>query len=219
VPETASQSSALSAALRREGSTRRFPRGQALFVEGDRSDRVFMLERGSVLVFCTAPAGRDVVLAVRGPGDVLGDLSALDDLPRVATAVALDEVMAVVAPRSTLTRALQQVDAAQELIQTLANRLREADRRRLEFATQDTLGRVAGRLLELAENFGSPGPDGVVVELRLSQDQLASWCGASREATVKALRTLRSLECIATARRRVVVRDLEALRRHATGMA
>lgn len=219
VPETGPTSSALSAELRREGAVRHFPRGQALFVEGDRSDRVFMIERGSVLVFCTAPAGRDVVLAVRGPGDVLGDLSALDDLPRMATAVALDDVDAVVAPRLTLVRALQQVETAQELIQTLADRLREADRRRLEFATQDTLGRVAARLLELAENFGSSSAEGVIVELRLSQDQLASWCGASREATVKALRTLRSLGCIATARRRVVVRDLEALRRHATGLA
>jgi CRP-like cAMP-binding protein len=160
-----------------------------------------------------------VVLAVRGPGDVLGDLSALDDLPRVATAVPLDDVEAVVAPRSTLTRSLTQVDAAQELIQTLADRLREADRLRLEFATRDTLGRVAARLLELTERFGNPGPEGVTVELPLSQDQLASWCGASREATVKALRTLRSLGCIATARRRVVVRDLEALRRYATGQA
>jgi CRP/FNR family cyclic AMP-dependent transcriptional regulator len=219
VRESPHPQGAIGAALRREGATRRFPRGQALFVEGDRSDRVFMIERGSVIIFCTAPAGRDVVLAVRGPGDVLGDLSALDDKPRVATAVTLDDVEAVVASRSTLARALKTVDAAQELIQTLADRLREADRRRLEFATRDTLGRVAARLFELAERFGRSTPDGVVVELPLSQDQLASWCGASREATVKALRTLRSLGCVTTSRRQIVVNDLEALRRHATGLA
>jgi CRP-like cAMP-binding protein len=198
---------------------RRFARGETLFVEGDRSDRVFLIDQGWVIVFCTAAAGRDVVLAVRGPGDVLGDLSALDDLPRSATALALDEVDAVVAPRSTLTRTLGDVGAAQELIRTLANRLREADRRRLEFATRDTLGRVAMRLLDLAERFGRPTVDGIVVDLPLSQDQLASWCGASREATVKALGTLRSLGCIATSRRQVVVREVEVLRRQATGLA
>jgi CRP-like cAMP-binding protein len=180
---------------------------------------VFILERGSVIVFCTAPAGRDVVLAVRGPGDVLGDLSALDDKPRSATALALDEVEAVVAPRSALTRTLREVGPALELIQTLADRLREADRRGMEFATRDTLGRVAVRLLELTERFGRTTPDGVVIDLPLSQDQLASWCGASRESTVKALRTLRALSTIDTSRRRVVIRDLEALRRHATGLA
>lgn len=219
MPVAGQPPTAIGAALKREGVLRRFSRGQALFVEGDRSDRVFLIDQGSVIVFCTAAAGRDVVLAVRGPGDVLGDLSALDDLPRSATALALDDVEAVVAPRSTLTRTLADVEAAQELIQTLANRLREADQRRLEFATRDTLGRVAMRLLDLAERFGRPTVDGVVVELPLSQDQLASWCGASREATVKALGTLRSLGCIATYRRRVVVREVEALRRHATGRA
>jgi CRP-like cAMP-binding protein len=207
--------SALGAVLRRDGALRRFARGQALFVEGDRSDRVFMIERGAAIVFCTVPAGRDVVLAVRGPGEVLGDLSALDDRPRFATAVALEELEALVAPRSSLVRSLDDVAAVRELVQTLVDRLREADHRRLEFATRDTLGRVAIRLLELADRFGHTAEEGTVVDLPLSQDQLASWCGASREATVKALGTLRALGCIATSRRRVVVLDGEALRRHA----
>ncbi|MGP0036047.1 MAG: helix-turn-helix domain-containing protein [Solirubrobacteraceae bacterium] len=65
-----------------------------------------------------------------------------------------------------------------------------------------------------------PGNRGrIEVELPFSQEQLASWCRASREATVKALAALRALGCIATARRSVVIRDLEALRRHADGAA
>jgi CRP-like cAMP-binding protein len=215
VPALAHSPRALADALRREGSVKRFARGQTLFIEGDRSARVFMIERGSAIVFCTVPAGRDVVLAVRGPGDVLGDLSALDDGPRFATAVALDEVEAVVAPPSSLVRSLDDVDAVKDLVQTLVDRLREADRRRLEFATRDTLGRVATRLLELAGRFGVSTPEGTVVDLPISQDQLASWCAASRESTVKALGTLRGLGCIATSRRRFVVLDSEALSRYA----
>jgi CRP-like cAMP-binding protein len=213
-PALAAVASPIGAAVRRDGTRRRFARGQALFVEGDRSGPVFLIERGWVLIYCTAPAGRDAVLGVRGPGEILGDLSALDDKPRNASAVALVEVEAVVAPGSTLTRVLANVDAAHELIAVLAHRLREADRTRLELTTLDTLGVVAGRLLELADRFGRTAPEGVVVELALSQEQLASWCGASREATVKALRSLRSLGCISTARRVVVVHDMDALRRH-----
>ena len=96
---------------------------------------------------------------------------------------------------------------------------RLADRKRLEFSALDTLGRVAWRLLELSERFGHQTDDGIAVELPLSQEQLASWCGASREATVKALGTLRSLGTITTARRRVLIGDPEALRRHARGLA
>jgi CRP/FNR family transcriptional regulator, cyclic AMP receptor protein len=205
----------LSAALRRAGHPRRFRRGQALFTEGDVAERVFLIETGRVLISCTSADGREIVLGLRGPGDIIGELSALDGEARSATALVVADVEAVVAPGSALAHALEHVDAAWELIGILADRLRDADRKRLEFATLDTLGRVAERLLELAVGFGSEGPDGIAVELPLSQEQLASWCGASRESTVKALSTLRALNTISTGRQTLVIHDAEALRRHA----
>lgn len=209
----------LSTALRREGHSRRFRTGQALFTEGDRAERVFLIEDGWVIVTCGAPSGREIVLGLCGRGDVLGELSAFDGEPRTATAVAVAEVEAIVAPGSALTRALEEADAAQELIRVLAARLRDSDRKRLEFAALDTLGRVSWRLLELGSRFGYWTAEGVAVELPVSQEQLASWCGASREATVKALAALRGVGCISTGRRSVVIRDDEALRRHAQGIA
>jgi CRP/FNR family transcriptional regulator, cyclic AMP receptor protein len=207
----------LAGALRSEGRRVRFRRGQALFTQGDRAERVFVIERGWVMITSMAPGGREIVLGLRGPGDVIGDLSALDDAPRSATALAVGEVEATVTPSSALTRALSDGGTAMDLLRVLASRLRDADRKRLEFAALDTLGRVAWRLDELSERFGEQTADGIEVELPLSQEQLASWCGASREATVKALATLRKLGCIATGRRSVLIRDLDALRRHAYG--
>jgi CRP-like cAMP-binding protein len=209
----------LSAALRREGHSRRFRTGQALFTEGDRAERVFLIERGWVIVTCAAPTGREIVLGLCGRGDVLGELSAFDDQPRSATAVAVADVEAIVAPGSALARALEDVHAAHELIRVLAARLRDADRKRLEFAALDTLGRVSWRLLELSDRFGRQTAEGTAVELPVSQEQLASWCGASREATVKALAALRAIGCITTGRRSLVIRDVDALRRHALGIA
>ena len=215
---TADSGDVLSVALRREGHTRKFQRGHALFTEGDRAERVFLIERGWVTVTCTAPGGREIVLGLRGPGDMLGELSALDGEPRSATAVTLSEVEAIVVSGSTLMRALDDVTASRELIRMLAARLRDADRKRLEFAALDTLGRVAWRLLELSERFGHESEEGISIELPLSQEQLAAWCGASRESTVKALTSLRGLGYITTGRRRVVIRDLEGLRRQARGI-
>jgi len=213
------EGSLLGAALRRDGHLVRFRRGQALFTQGDRAERVFVIERGWVIISCVAPGAREIVLGLRGPGDVIGELSSLDGEPRSATALAVGEVAAIVAPASVLTRALRDADIANELIRVLAVRLRDADRKRLEFASLDTLGRVAWRLLELGEQFGEAGADGITVELPLSQEQLASWCGASREATVKALAALRTLGCVATGRRTLHILDVEALRRHAGGLA
>jgi CRP/FNR family transcriptional regulator, cyclic AMP receptor protein len=209
----------LGEALRREGRPRQFAAGQALFVEGDSAERVFVLESGWVLLSCAAADGREVVLGLRGPGDVIGDMSILDGEPRSATALALAPIEAMVAPASALTAALSDPAVAQAMIRVLAARLRDADRKRVEFSSLDTLGRVAWRLLELSERFGSATDGGIVVELPLSQEQLASWCGASREATVKALASLRSLGTITTGRRRVVITSADALSRHARGLA
>jgi CRP/FNR family transcriptional regulator, cyclic AMP receptor protein len=207
----------LAGALRSEGRPVRFRRGQALFTQGDRAERVFVIERGWVMITSVASGGREIVLGLRGPGDLIGDLSALDGAPRSATALAVGDVEATVAPSSALIRTLSDPAIAMELLRVLANRLRDADRKRLEFAALETLGRVAWRLDELSERFGEQTAEGIDVELPLSQEQLASWCGASREATVKALASLRALGCIATGRRSVLIRDIEALRRHANG--
>lgn len=202
--------------LTAQGVPRRFRRGEALFLQGDISDRVFLLEAGCVKLSCQSPDGREAVLGIRGPDEVLGELSSLDGAPRSASAVALEDVQARVAPARDLNRALDDdPGAARELLTILAGRLRDADRKRLEFASLNTLGRVAMRLLELCERFGEPAEEGVTVDLPLSQEELAAWCGASREATVKALKALRDLGLVTTGRRTVVIHDAEALGRHA----
>jgi CRP/FNR family transcriptional regulator, cyclic AMP receptor protein len=206
----------LEVALREHGTVRSFPHGSALFAEGDLADRVFLIERGWVTLRVHTPEGREVILGLRGPGDIVGELSALDGEARTATAVAVDDVDADVVPARVLTASLERdPDLAGELLRLLATRLRESDRQRVEFAMLDTLARVARRLVELAERFGEGTDAGVKVELPLSQEQLASWCGSSREATVNALRTLREVASITTGRRTVTLRDPELLRRHA----
>ena len=191
--------------------------GQALFVEGDRAERVFLIDRGWVMISCMSAEGREIVLGLRGSGDIIGELSTLDGEARSATALAVAEVDAIVASGTVLTQALERPDAARELIGVLATRLRDADRKRLQFATLDTLGRVAERLLlELSEPAsGSPTDDGVAVEVLFSL--VSSWpAGAGhREATVKALAALRSLHCISTGRQSLVIHDMVALRGHA----
>jgi len=219
VPAKGESGDPLTTALRREGHTRTFPRGQTLFVEGDGAERVFLLERGRVLITCTGPGGKETVLGLTGPGDLLGEVAVFDHGPRSATAVTLEEVEAVVAPASALTRAAENVETAHEVIRILASRLREADRRRIEFSSLDTLGRVAWRLVELAERFGRETPEGIAVDLPISQDQLASWCAASREATVKALASLRTLGLITTGRGHVAITDPGGLRRQSQGFA
>ena len=206
----------LAAALKSHGIARTYPRGQALFTEGDLGERVFMIEQGWVTLRTVGPDGEEMILALRGPGEIVGEMSAFDGAPRTATAVAVGEVQAVVAPARAVAKTLEQdIVAANDFARILAARLRESDRQRLEYTALDTLARVARRLLDLAERFGQEVSDGVKVELPLSQEELASWCGASRESTVKALRTLREIGAITTGRRVVTLHDPDGLRTYA----
>jgi CRP/FNR family cyclic AMP-dependent transcriptional regulator len=101
------------------------------------------------------------------------------------------------------------------LLRTLTGRLRDADRKRVEFGSYDAISRVSLRLVELADRFGETTPTGVRITLPFTQDELAGWVGASREAVVKALATLRRMGYVRTQRKSVVVCDVPALRRRA----
>src|SRR3712207_6004665 len=88
--------------LRAEATRRRYRRGEALFLAGDIGDRVFVIERGWSIIQAAGRDGEPVVLALRGRGEILGELSALDGKPRSAAAIAVDDVEASVAAASVL---------------------------------------------------------------------------------------------------------------------
>ncbi|GAA4571996.1 Crp/Fnr family transcriptional regulator [Planotetraspora kaengkrachanensis] len=200
--------------LRTAGRPRRWERGATVMNEGETADWVLVLTSGRVKVSSHTEGGTEVVLALRGPGALLGDMSALDGHPRSGTVTALEPVEGIVL-RDFPDFLRRHGRVAVLLMRLIVGRLRDADRKRVEYGAYDTTVRVATRLVELAERYGEPEGGGVRVALPLSQDELAAWTGASREAVSKALRTLRDRGLIETGRLRVVVHDLEELRRHA----
>jgi CRP-like cAMP-binding protein len=177
---------------------------------------VLVVRSGQAKVTVVDRQGRELILGFRGPGELLGELSAVDGEPRSATATALEPVTALGIPGESFRALLDhRPGIAHALLHVVAVRLREADRQRLEFAAYDVPGRLARRLVELAERFGEPSDQGIEIALALSQGELASWTSCSREGVSKALATLRALGWIDTRRRRIVVRDVDALRRYA----
>ena len=206
----------LAGALRELGRERRFGRGVAIFHHGDEPGSVLLVLEGRVKVAIVGPQGKEVILGFIGPGDLLGDVAALDGEPRSASAQAVDAVRALVIPRAGFERFVAgHPDAALAMMRSLARRLRLADAQRVEFAAYDVVGRVARRLVELCERHGEPAGDGTVITLPLSQEELAAWTASSREAVTKALHLLRRLRWVETHRRRIVVLDVQALREYA----
>jgi CRP-like cAMP-binding protein len=201
------------AALERLGVRRRFPRGAVLIVEGDPGQRVLLLLAGRVKVSRVDETGHELLLSIRDPGDLLGELGAIDGEPSLADVHALDDVQALVIPAAAFRSHLETAPrVATVLLGVTVRRFRETTRRRSQLTSSDTLGRLIGRILELAERYGEQGPAGTVIELPISQEELAAWTGSSRAGVGQAMQTLRELGWISTARRRIVVHDAAAMR-------
>jgi CRP-like cAMP-binding protein len=154
-----------------------------------------------------------VVLAVRSEGDVLGEFSAVDGLPRSAAAWVVEPARLLAVPVRDFRLLLdKRASLCRALVDVLCERMRESTDQALELGTDDALTRVSRRLVEFGGEGGERTTDGLVVELPVSQQELADRCGLSREAVVKALRALRALGWIQQDGRRVVLTNEEALR-------
>jgi CRP/FNR family cyclic AMP-dependent transcriptional regulator len=191
--------------------------GHHVMAAGQVADHVVVLRSGHVKIVAPGPAGEDVVLAFRGPGSLVGEQAVVDGAPRSAGVVAVEPVEMLVIPASRFRHYLgEHPRIAMALVGMLSLRLRDADRQLVRFATSDTLGRTAARLVELCDHHGAAATDGSVhIALPLTQEDLAGWTGSSIESTGKALRAMRRLHWITTARRSITVHDLEALRQRA----
>lgn len=193
------------------GRRRHYSRNTRVFTEGDRSDFVIVIVEGRVKILAVTVDGTESILGVRGPGELVGELAAFDAEPRSASVVALEPLTVQVLTAEEFRGFLAGYpDAAFELMRMLIRRLREADRRRVEFGAHDAASRVAHLLADLAAEEQLPGPGPVAV--RLSQQEIGDVIGASRESVARALATLRDRHLVKTGHRTILVLEPDALR-------
>src|SRR5690349_4287259 len=201
--------------LRAIAIARSYDRGEILFHQGDDPGALHAITRGRVKISAITDDAREALFSLAGPGDLVGEISALAGRQRTATVRALEPVRSLAIPADALRAAVSgSPSLAIFFLEIAADRLQAADLQRLEFAGHDVLGRVARRLNSLVQESGRPVRDGIMLEF-LSQEDLAGWTAASREAVNRALHQLRAVGCLRSERRRMIVTDLAALRRYA----
>jgi CRP/FNR family transcriptional regulator, cyclic AMP receptor protein len=203
-------------ALHGLGVRRSFRRGAVLMFQNEPDGRVILLLAGRVKVARVDPDGHEILLSIRDPGDVLGELALIDGLPHIATVTALEPVEALVTVAQAFRHHLETTPrVAVALLEVVTRRFRETTLKRSQFAASDTMGRLAARIVELAERYGERSEEGVTVLSPLSREDLAAWTGASRAGVAHALQSLRELGWVHTERRQLRIRDLQALRARA----
>ncbi|MFT6564380.1 MAG: CRP/FNR family transcriptional regulator [Actinomycetes bacterium] len=202
------------AALQASMDTLSLGRGQVLFNEGERGDRLYVITEGKMKLGHASSDGRESLLAVLGPAELLGELSLFDPGPRTATATALTETSLMGLGHAALRPWLTgRPEVAEALLQALAQRLRRTNDQMADLVFSDVPGRVAKTLLDLGDKFGRPLPDGVHVTHDMTQEELAQLVGASRETVNKALADFAARGWIRLESRSVVLIDPERLDR------
>jgi CRP-like cAMP-binding protein len=203
-------------ALMESMTASRLERGDVLFREGDRGDRLYVIGEGKIKLGLTSIDGRENLLAILGPGEMFGELSLFDPGPRTATATAVAETQLIALGHEDLNTFLSGRPAvATTMLAALARRLRRTNEALSDLVFTDVPGRVAKALLDLSGRFGRPSEEGVLVAHDLTQEELAQLVGASRETVNKALADFATRGWIKLEARAVVLIDIERIQRRA----
>lgn len=180
-----------------------------LLRQGDPATHVIVLTAGTTLITRRGLRGEPTLLAVRGAGELLGDLALLDGGTRSSTVTALQPCWLHIVPALEFTRFVEEHRLTATLLRHTIGRLREAEQIRVELATADVSTRIAAAVVRLAAL--SAFPPGDSVRIPLTQSELARLVGASRNTVVATLAHWRAQGWVATGSG-LTVTDLAALR-------
>lgn len=199
-------------ALEQSGRHRVYRPRETLFQKGDSSDFLVAILQGCVRVVVYSVEGREIVLNIIEPGQVVGEIGMLDHKGRTADAVAIDDVEALVIDRAAVKRVLMQHPTAMfKLIETLCTRLRRTSNQVEIIGYRDLPARTAALLVELVHDFGVKRKSGILIDRKLTQRDMARMIASTRESVNRQLRQWTAEGVITIDDGLVEVRDLAKL--------
>ena len=186
---------------------RSYPKGSVILFQDDPGDSLFVLRAGRVKVVLIGEDGREVILGVLEPGAHFGELALIDDQPRSAHVIAMEDAQLLVLRREDFKRRVEaNPTVAWALLTELSRRLRRADVKIGGLVLLDVPGRIARLLLDLADETGSE-----LIEKPLTHQTIAQMIGASRETVSRAMKDFQDAGLIRVERRRISIADRDAL--------
>ncbi len=191
-------------AVARVAMMRRYPRGQSVVRAGDRTDYVYFVLTGSLKVVVSDEDGREVILSILGQSEVFGEMGIFGEQPRSASVVAVMPSDLVMIAKQDFRQIMQDnFDVAWRIMSSLAERLRNADRKIESLALMDVYGRVARLLLEMSEDVAGE----MVVVRKISKQDIAKMIGASREMVSRVMKDLGQQGLIEETAQGIILRD------------
>jgi len=204
-----SEREALAASLR----SRRYSRGTMIFHQDDPGHSLYIIASGQVRIFRISAEGYEMSVAIFGEGDVFGELAIIDGQPRSASAVAMTDVETLILHREDFVHHLHSSPRmAIGVLEVLSQRLRTTTDYAESLVALDVYGRVVRELVTLADQHGQVTKEGVLIDIPLTQTELASLVGTSRESVNKVLGRLRDAGLVRLQRNRILLLNIDEMR-------
>lgn len=193
-----------------------FPKKSIIFHEGDQGDTLYILKSGRVKISKITEDGREKTLTIMQPGDFFGEMAIFDDLPRSATAEVIDDTAMVytVSKRDFERIILEHPSIALKIMRDLTRRIRQVNQQVEDLAFKDVHERVASTLCHLSKSEGrSMGGNKVLINLKMTHQDLANMVGSSRETVTRALNRLQDEGIISISHQQITINQPMALSR------
>jgi CRP/FNR family transcriptional regulator, cyclic AMP receptor protein len=182
----------------------------------DRSERLFLLQKGKIRIFRTTPEGRELTLAVVEAGTVFGEMALTGQQLEGAYAQAMEPSQVSTMAREDLERlVLEKPEVGLKIMQVLSERLRRYETRLEDVTMKDVRSRLAGIIVLLVESEGVRTGTGYRIPAHYTHERLGTMIGANRVAVTRAFGLLQDEGVVELRRRLIFVSDIEALRRSA----
>ena len=186
---------------------RTYPKNSVIVFEDDPGDALYVVVSGQVKVVLTAEDGREVILSVRDHGDFFGEMSLIDDEPRSAHVIAMEDAKLLVLRRDDFQKCLAEIpQIAVGLLRAMCTRLRQADDKIGGLVLLDVPGRVARLLLDMADEN-----DGSQITKRVTHHMIAQMIGSSRETVSRTMRNMVDNALITASRKMITIQNRDAL--------
>ena len=191
---------------------REFRRGEVIYLPSDMADSVMLLARGRIRLYHVTGEGKQAILGFVESGELFGELNVFSDQQREEHAEAMEKSLVVLVPGRAIHRIMMEMPSVcMKMTQLFGMKLRRVERRLKSLLFRSSRERLIHLLLELAERYGLPVSDGVMINQKISHQDMASIIGATRETVTITLGELQSEGVIGVQRRRITLKNVDTL--------
>ena len=198
--------------LARQLSLHKLRKRRVLFMTGDAGESVFFVLSGRIKMSRVTRDGKELTLAYRGPGEIVGELCLVDGGPREEMAETMEASLMAEIPREDFWRLLERHPAlGAQMTRTLCLRRRELERKVEDLVFKDVNAKLSELLLDLGQEYGVDDPRGILVAIKITHQEMANLIGSTRETVSLTLSQFKRNKLITTEGRKIIITDREGL--------